>query len=182
VGWLTLGGAVMVVTVALVMLVAAPGGSTASGQDRNFVAALVPHHRLGVQLIESAARQADDVRLRRLAFEMSYHDHELHLLERQLHDWDLVEDEEFPGRLDDGLVAYLDTATGPDHDVVWLQSMITHHDGAIALAEQQQQGGVVASLRMVAEQTITVQGRELAAMRELLARLCIERPVAACSS
>jgi uncharacterized protein (DUF305 family) len=143
---------------------------------------MVPHHELGIRMLNSAARRADDVRLRRLVFEMSsYHDHELHELRTYFDDWDLIEVLDFPGRIGSERVDALDESSGIEHDVNWLWAMIEHHEGAMIIAQRQVDGGSRPSLRALAEKAIVVQGRELVDMHLLIGELCSELEVTACA-
>ncbi len=157
-----LGAAVMVVI---------PGCSmgSASQAEAEFVAAMVPHHRLGVELLQIAEPRVNDVRVRRLVFEMaSYHDADLHHLDHYLSGWSLLEAEVYPGWLDPERVRALERLSGAEFDVAWLQAMIEHHEGALDLAGHFLEEGGRKDLVTLATGIIEVQSRELAQMRHLL--------------
>jgi uncharacterized protein (DUF305 family) len=146
----------------------APAGNAT---DRAFVAQMVPHHQLGVALLDEGARRVQDVRLRRLVFAMSaYHHHELDALTEQLDAWSASQAAVFPGQVD---AARLDGLSGRDYDVAWLAAMIEHHEGAVTLAEDHIAAGELAWLRDLAGRTLTVQRRDLDAMGALADEFCV---------
>jgi len=177
----------MVATLAFVAALGAVGACQGSppenAQDRAFVAAMVPHHELGMRMLDSAARRADDVRLRRMVFEMSsYHDHELHELRIDLSAWGLTEISDFPGVISAERLRALDELSGVEYHLRWLRTMIDHHEGALVIARSQVKVGSKPSLVSLAEQTIAVQGQELVEMRQLVDEICEEQQVSSCSS
>ena len=106
--------------------------------DRWFVASMVPHHRLGVELLEIAQPRVDDVRVRRLVFQMGgYHHSELQHLEHLAVEWGVAEASEFQGHLAPKVLDELRSLSGPQHDAAWLAAMIEHHEGAVAMARRQ---------------------------------------------
>jgi len=137
--------------------------------DARFVATMVPHHRLGLELLALAEPRVDDVRVRRLVFQMSgYHHDELHQLEHHLAGWGLAEAEDYPGHLPPKVLTELAGTRGPDHDRAWLMAMIEHHEGALVIAHRQLDKGRDADLRRLAAGVVEVQRIELDRMRELL--------------
>jgi uncharacterized protein (DUF305 family) len=153
---------------ALIMLTSCGGGAP-NVADRLFVAEMIPHHHLGMELINQATRRVDDARLRRLVFEMSsYHLSEL----EQLHEWEAkwgVEPaDDFPGDITETELAGLATLSGRDYDLRWLELMIEHHEGALEVSDRQMnEGSNDASIDM-AEAVNEVQSRDIDNMKELL--------------
>lgn len=140
--------------------------------DRWFVAAMVPHHRLGVELLEIAQPRVHDVRVRRLVFAMGdYHHSELHHLERRLQQWGVAEAQRYPGHLAPATLEELRRLAGRPHDVAWLQAMIEHHEGAVAIAQRQVSEGDDADLRRLAATVAEVQRAEIEEMKGLLSVL-----------
>lgn len=137
--------------------------------DETFVRSMIPHHELGISLIEEATLHSDDVRLRRLVFEMgTYHHSELDLLHRFGQDWDVRPFLVFPGFINKNEISRLSTARGVKHDIQWVQLMILHHRGAIEIAQRQIQEGQEKSLHEVARRVISQQSLEITEMEELL--------------
>lgn len=134
---------------------------------------MVPHHRLGVELLDNAVPRVDDVRLRRLVFKMSaYHESELHDLERRVTDWGVAASVRYPGWISDDDINELFGLVGSDYDIRWLELMIAHHEGAVTLAMAEAAGGADSGLRAFANRVATAQREEVAKMKDLLAELC----------
>jgi uncharacterized protein (DUF305 family) len=62
----------------------------------------------------------------------------------------------------------LATRTGADFDTMWLEMMIEHHGGAIAMAEEVQANGGNGEAQALARQIITAQQAEIDEMNALL--------------
>lgn len=158
-------------------LVTGCSGTAPSNADRIFVSAMVPHHRLGVELLDIAVPRVDDVRLRRLVFKMSaYHESELHDLERRLTDWGVAPSVRYPGWISDDDVNELSGLAGSDYDIRWLELMIAHHEGAVTLAAAEVGDGFDSALRALARRISVAQSEEVAKMRKLRAELCPPHP------
>jgi len=74
----------------------------------------------------------------------------------------------------DGMMSECDMAalgevTGAEFDDVWLNSMIEHHEGAIAMAETEQSAGLNPDAIRLAGQIIEAQQAEIDEMNDLLA-------------
>jgi uncharacterized protein (DUF305 family) len=153
------------------------------GADTTFVVQMVPHHELGVRLIDLAALDASDVRLRELAFEMSgYHGAEL----AQLRLWRAAWAGRGPGdagttddagHIDDGPLGMVsdheldDLAgrVGRDFDTAWLTLMIRHHEGGVTMADAEVAAGQSSAAVRLASTIASVQRDQIAAMLSLLA-------------
>lgn len=144
-----------------------------SSAEREFIAQMIPHHELGMKLIDDATLHSYDVRLRRLVFEMSgYHGEELaQLHEMADHDHMSVADV-FPGSLSAADLGALSTRPGPSHDTWWLHLMLIHHEGALQIASKALSSRVSDAIEVMAKNTTAVQTKEIADMRELLNELC----------
>lgn len=147
-----------------------------TASDEDFVSAMVPHHRLGIEMLEHAVPRVDDVRVRRLVFEMSgYHDDELHQLENHLAHG--AEATIFPGWIAPDRLAALDDRTGPEYDVGWLVLMIEHHEGAIELATDELARitrDADPARHDFASRIATTQRAEIDEMQTLVVSLCAE--------
>ena len=139
---------------------------------------MVPHHRLGIEMLEHAQSRVDDVRLRRLVFEMSgYHGDELHTMETRLTHDGLSEAGDFPGHIERERLTALDDVTGPAYDVGWLVLMIEHHHGAVELADAEftrTEGGSDDERRDLARRVAAIQRAEIDEMETLARFLCDE--------
>ena len=141
---------------------------TPSAADKTFVQNMIPHHELGMKLIDDAVIHAADVRLRRLVFEMgNYHHDEMITLSRWQSDWHVSIAAQFPGHLTNTELESLKSVSGSSYDKVWLELMIKHHEGAVAIAESAIQFGQVQAVRKLAENIKVIQHQQIIAMRNL---------------
>lgn len=164
--------AVVVGVLALCLAMSGCGGRTANATDRLFVAEMIPHHHLGMELIDQATRRVDDTRLRRLVFEMgAYHQSELDQLHRWAKEWNVVPLDDFPGRIDAERLADLAALSGAEYDTAWLELMIEHHEGAIEIAERQMKAGSFDDSIDMASTVREVQRGDIEKMASLLATL-----------
>lgn len=159
----------------LLSLVASACSARPTIADESFVEAMLPHHDLGLELLDQAGFRASDVRLRRLVFEMSgYHRHEVELLSERRNDWGLAAASDFPGRISSNELARLNAAQGGDYDELWLELMIRHHEGAIEISRAAINGRASQEISRLAGNIITVQTSEVEQMRALLGQLVAE--------
>lgn len=137
--------------------------------DKTFVAQMVPHHEIGIDMIESAVLRSDDVRLRKLVFQMqSYHEHELHQLSSRLEQWKVPPAKIFPGLIDLTRLAKIDQLSGSAYDIAWLNAMIEHHEGAVVIGKKEIELGQTPSLIDVAKKVVTTQQAEIIEMQRIL--------------
>lgn len=147
-------------------------GAAPTAIDRQFVAEMIPHHHLGMELIDQATRHVDDTRVRRLVFEMSnYHVTELEQLHEWSAQWNVVPVTDFPGHIDTARMSELAGLKGVDYDLRWLMLMIEHHKGAIEIAERQLKSGTKPRAIEMARSVEEVQSREVDEMSVLLESL-----------
>lgn len=145
-----------------------------------FLADMIPHHRLGIVLLEHAVPRVDDVRVRRLVFEMSnYHLDDLnHMQTTTSHD-EVDESTAFPGWIAPERIAELDDHHGPAYDLGWLVLMIEHHEGAVKLADAELARSAHGSdddRQRLARRIATQQRTEIDQMYTLARFLCAEDP------
>jgi len=162
-------GAVVIVCVMALMSC----GPDISKSDRDFVGSMIPHHLVGVKLLDDAAIRTNDVRLRRLVFEMQgYHHAEIHELEAMANEWSVAPRDVFPGYIGTADFADLARASGVDYDVRWLNLMIRHHKGALQLAKDALQSSASSHIHEIAVATLSTQSREVSLMQHLHGSLC----------
>ncbi len=154
----------------LVVLAAGCASSpTSTTAEKTFVAQMIPHHELGMRLMDIAATRADDVRLRRLVFEMGgYHHSDMASLSKWSFEWGVKPSGDFPGDLPDTTLDRLATFTGAEFDEAWLDAMIDHHEGALAISRGALADDVRAEIREMARTTLEVQSREIDEMSQLI--------------
>jgi uncharacterized protein (DUF305 family) len=162
--------ALFAVSLAVTFFLTRPGSIPPNEDDKHFVEQLIPHHHLGMRLLDEATLRSNDVRLRRLVFEMgTYHADELLALEQWSEEWGLSTAEDFPGSLSEVELQHLSTLTSAAHDTYWLALMIRHHEGALTISNNNAVGRRTESM---ATSVANVQRQQIADMRALLADLC----------
>lgn len=75
------------------------------------------------------------------------------------------------GMVSDADMAKLTAATGADFDKLWLDLMITHHEGAVAMAEAHAAAGANPDITALTKQIITTQKAEITELTSARAKL-----------
>jgi uncharacterized protein (DUF305 family) len=75
-----------------------------------------------------------------------------------------------PGRMSGDQMQQLEQATGPAFDQMYLQMMITHHQGAITIAQTELRAGQNPGARQLAQRIINTQQREITETQAILGR------------
>ncbi len=73
-----------------------------------------------------------------------------------------------PGMMSDADMSKLDSSTGAVFDKLFLSQMITHHTGALTMANTEQSKGQNTTAKTLAKSIITGQSKEIAQMKVLL--------------
>lgn len=164
-----------------VSFLAACGGNSFNVDDARFVSRMMPHHQLGMTLINEAVVKSHDVRLRNLVFEMGgYHDSEMKSLMSWATRWNVSEADSFPGEISSADLGRLSAMTGSDYDTVWLDLMITHHVGAVKIATEELRMGHNGGATAMAQEVLTSQQLQINEMRDLLKSMCTASHTAGC--
>lgn len=98
----------------------------------------------------------------------SYHEHELHQLSSLLQQWEISPADVFPGSIDPSRLAAIDQLSGPAYDIAWLNAMIEHHEGAVAIGNEEIASGQLPDLIAAAEKVVITQQAEIIEMEKLL--------------
>jgi uncharacterized protein (DUF305 family) len=80
-----------------------------------------------------------------------------------------MEDMEMEGMLSDQQMKELEGASGAQFDRLFLQGMISHHEGAVTMAEEELKSGRFPAAKELAQRIIDSQRAEIAEMNALLA-------------
>lgn len=156
-------------------------------QDVTFATDMIPHHAQAVEMADLAADRAESPEVKDLAEEISAaQGPEIETMTSWLEAWD----EEVPdtsggmGGMDHGDMGgdmpgmmtpedmdNLEAASGTEFDQMFLTMMIAHHEGAIEMAQTQQQDGEFTDAVDLAETIEETQTAEISTMEELLASM-----------
>jgi uncharacterized protein (DUF305 family) len=146
--------------------------------DVAFAKGMIPHHRQAVQMADLAPDRAQSAEVKKLAAEIKKaQDPEIKTLSGWLTTWG----EEVPaeGAMDHSMhgsggmmtaeeMTELENASGKAFDTAFMEMMIRHHEGAVAMAKAEQADGAYAPAQKMAGQIITSQSAEIEQMNKLL--------------
>ncbi|NYI03925.1 DUF305 domain-containing protein [Allostreptomyces psammosilenae] len=161
--------------------------------DVAFAQGMIPHHRQAVEMAELAADRAADPAVRDLADAVERAQQpEIDTMTAWLTAWgEDVPQQGDMGDMDhgghgdhgspsasegDGMMteeemAELEAASGTEFDRMWMEMMIRHHEGAVAMATTEQQDGAYPPAVELAGQVIRTQQAEIDRMRQMLDEL-----------
>ncbi|TFD02525.1 DUF305 domain-containing protein [Cryobacterium sinapicolor] len=164
----------------------AAGGSTggssttesasANAADVDFAQMMIPHHEQAVEMSDNLlAKPGTDPRVVALATEIkAAQEPEITQLTDWLGEWGADTggmsdmDHGTDGMMSEADMMTLDEASGADGDQVFLELMIVHHKGAIAMAQTHQDEGSNADAQELSAAIIASQSAEIAVMTDLL--------------
>lgn len=162
---------------------------TGSAADIAFAQLMIPHHQQAVQMADLAASNAASPEVKALAAQIKAAQRpEITMMGQWLAAWGApstmpsasASDSSVGGMGMGGMtvagmmsaadMANLGQATGAAFDRMWLQMMITHHQGAISMAQQVATTTSNPQVKALAEAIISGQTAEIATMQQLLAK------------
>lgn len=154
---------------------AATAAVNANDADILFAQMMIPHHEQAVQMSENLlAKSGGNAEVRTLATAITAAQQpEIDQFRSWLTAWGADEgmggmDHGTDGMMSDDDMAMLDDASGSDADRLFLEQMVVHHEGAIAMAETEVTDGENADAVALAENIATSQTDEITVMRDLL--------------
>jgi uncharacterized protein (DUF305 family) len=171
------------------VLVAACGGSqhttSASDQeqadhndtDMSFARNMVPHHEQAVEMAQMVPTNTTNQQLVGLSNQIiNTQVPENKAFQVWLMQWQDVEGDDatshggipMAGIVDQRTMERLRTLTGPAFDHLWLTSMIEHHKGAIAMAQDEVAHGKSRDIIYLAQRIVTGQQAEIDQMKRML--------------
>ena len=158
--------------------------------DVTFVQGMIPHHRGALAMAQMADGRAEDPRVTELANRIeAAQEPEIGTMTGWLEEWGEPLPEEAGdsmGSMDHGSMdmggmdmegmsaedmAALEAASGPEFDRVWLEMMVSHHRGAVEMAQTEIAEGSSADAVALAEEIADSQAAEIEEMETLLAEL-----------
>ncbi|MFJ3519338.1 DUF305 domain-containing protein [Streptomyces sp. NPDC090131] len=166
---------------------ASPSASASAAQGQHnaadvaFAKGMIPHHRQAVEMADLAPTRADSAEVKQLAEEIKKaQDPEIKTLSGWLASWG----EQVPaeGGMDHSMhgagggmmtaeeMENLKNASGKAFDTAFMELMIKHHEGAVAMAKTEQKDGSYQPAKDMADAIITSQTAEITRMNELLGK------------
>ncbi len=145
-----------------------------------FAQMMIPHHQQAVELGAMAPQHTTNAELIKLAGEiLKQQQPEINTMKTLLAQWG-VDPEAAPhqsghagmvmqGMVSDDTMVKLTTLNGADFDKLWLQSMISHHQGAIEMAKTEAADGTSPEMVSLAKSIVTGQQDEITQMQKMLA-------------
>ena len=156
----------------------AAGGSSAAANaaDIDFAQMMIPHHEQAVEMSENLlAKRGTDPRVTALATEIkAAQEPEITRLTDWLGEWGADTggmsdmDHGTDGMMSEADLMTMDEASGSGADQVFLERMIAHHEGAIAMAQTHQNEGSNADAQALSATIVDSQSAEIAVMTDLL--------------
>ncbi|WP_394426695.1 DUF305 domain-containing protein [Streptomyces sp. SGAir0957] len=148
--------------------------------DVAFAKGMIPHHRQAVEMADLAPSRADSAEVKKLAEQIKKaQDPEIKTLSGWLTSWG----EEVPaeGAMDHsahgtgGMMTaeemdQLKNSSGNAFDTAFMEMMIEHHEGAVAMAKTEKSDGAYEPAKKMADAIITSQTAEITQMNKLLGK------------
>nr|WP_024127243.1 DUF305 domain-containing protein [Streptomyces sp. F8]AHE39979.1 Putative lipoprotein [Streptomyces sp. F8] len=164
----------------------APSASAPAAQGQHnaadvaFAKGMIPHHRQAVEMADLAPSRAESAEVKKLAAEIKKaQDPEIKTMSGWLTSWG----EEVPadGAMDHSMhgtsgmmsaqeMDELKNASGKAFDTAFMEMMIKHHEGAVAMAKTEQADGAFEPAKTMAAAIITSQTAEITQMNKLLGK------------
>lgn len=172
-------------TTLVLSLVAACGGSDHDDADVSFAQDMLVHHAQALDMVEMTEGRPLDPEVEALAREIEdAQAPEIETFTSWLEEWDEdVPDtsgrmpsmkgmegmDEMPGMMSAGDMEDLEDAPDREFQRRWLEMMVEHHEGAVAMAQKEVDEGEHQPAVDLARTIARSQTREIATMKELLA-------------
>lgn len=166
---------------------AAPTGTPASGPhnqaDLAFATDMIPHHTQAVQMSDMAAAAATNAEVKTLAADIEdAQDPEIAQMSGWLAGWGATVPSGTSmgmgtgmgagtGMMSDADMTDLGKATGATFDRMWVTMMITHHQGAVTMAQTELADGENVDAQTLARSVVTSQTVQIAQLQALLRTL-----------
>jgi uncharacterized protein (DUF305 family) len=153
-----------------------PAGFNAD--DVAFATNMIPHHQQAVDLSALAPERSTDPELLELATRIAAAQQpEIETLKVFLVQWKENPDagaghgghgSAMAGMVDEATMTKLESLSGAEFDTLWLESMISHHQGAIEMAKAEIANGENVDAKRLAQTIIDTQQAEIGQMKQML--------------
>jgi uncharacterized protein (DUF305 family) len=142
--------------------------------DTTFAQQMIPHHQQAVEMAKLVPSRTKNPKVIALAQQIQQAQApEIQLMTGWLGQWGAAAPmagmSGMPGMMSDADMTSLGKATDAAFDKQWLQMMISHHQGAIDMANTELKQGTSPEAKQLAQRIITAQQAEITTMNTLLA-------------
>ncbi|HKP40961.1 DUF305 domain-containing protein [Mycobacterium sp.] len=158
------------------VITAQPAGYNAD--DVAFATNMVPHHQQAIELSALVPDRSTNPQLNTLAQQISAAQQpEINVMKVFLVQWNENPDTNsghaghgnaMQGMVDEATMSKLKSLNGAEFDKLWLESMISHHQGAIEMAKAEIANGDNADAKALAQNIVTTQEAEIGQMKQML--------------
>jgi uncharacterized protein (DUF305 family) len=153
-----------------------PAGYNAD--DVAFATNMIPHHQQAVELSAMVPDRSTNAELVALAQQISAAQQpEINVMKVFLVQWNENPDTNsghaghgnaMQGMVDQATMTKLESLNGQEFDKLWLESMISHHQGAIEMAKAEIANGDNMDAKSLAKNIVTTQEAEIGQMKQML--------------
>ena len=153
-----------------------PAGYNAD--DVAFATNMIPHHQQAIDLAALVPDRSTNAQLVTLAQQISAAQQpEINVMRVLLVQWNENPDTNsghaghgatMQGMVDEATMAKLQSSSGAEFDKLWLESMISHHQGAIEMAKAEIANGDNVDAKSIAKNIVTTQEAEIGQMKQML--------------
>jgi uncharacterized protein (DUF305 family) len=152
-----------------------------NADDIAFAQGMVPHHQQAIDMAKLVPTRSQNPKVLDLAKKVeAAQDPEIKQMNEWLKAWGAPTATSMPG-MDHGSghgsmqgmmsaedMKMLEQAKGPAFDKMWLEMMIKHHEGAVAMAKTELEKGSNSDAKKLAQEIIDAQQKEITEMQGLL--------------
>lgn len=136
--------------------------SASDQSNRAYIDAIVPHHEMALSMADDAIAKATHASLKEMA-QMMKTDQAREIGQFKSARANLFGSDSTPMPMDPQPIP-----AGPDFDKMWMEMMISHHQGAIDQSTLALDAGIVSPLDSLARHTIDEQKKEQGELRDSL--------------
>ena len=149
-----------------------------NADDVAFATNMIPHHQQAVDLSAMVPDRSTNAQLVALAKQISAaQEPEINVMKVFLVQWNENPDTNsghsghastMEGMVDSATMTKLTSLNGAEFDRLWLESMISHHQGAIEMAKAEIANGGNVDAKALAKSIVTTQEAEIGQMQQML--------------